>query len=285
MSQFCTRCGKPLQPGVRFCPACGGAVVTPATSSQNPSATAATEFTPVTAVPAQQVASSGTQATSGSNDSWATVTAPDVPAPAQPSAFSPVDVPATPEPAGDPPHSQGWAQVAPPDLPPPNGTSSTAAPSQQGSGQQGSFAPVAFAAAPPTSTPSQQWSQPAPSSTPNQQWSQSSPNGFPPATPLNAAAQPPRRSILPKLIGIALVLILLVGAAVVGGVVYVGYKVRQKARAVSQSFSRLANDKSLNLPKGTSPDAKVALQSLMNALNATGPQARTASPCSPRAIR
>jgi outer membrane protein OmpA-like peptidoglycan-associated protein len=76
--------------------------------------------------------------------------------------------------------------------------------------------------------------------------------------------------VLPKLIGIALVLILLVGVAIVGGVVYVGYKVRQKAQAVRQSFSHLANDKSLNLAKGGSPDAKGALQGLLNALSGKG---------------
>jgi outer membrane protein OmpA-like peptidoglycan-associated protein len=70
--------------------------------------------------------------------------------------------------------------------------------------------------------------------------------------------------VLPKLLGIALVLILLVGAAVVGGVVYVGYKVRQKARAVTQNFSRLAHDKGLN---GNSPDAKATLQGLLGALS------------------
>jgi outer membrane protein OmpA-like peptidoglycan-associated protein len=73
--------------------------------------------------------------------------------------------------------------------------------------------------------------------------------------------------VLPKLIGIALVFVLLVGVAVVGGVVYVGYKLRQKTRAVTQSFSRLADDKSLDLPKGGSPDAKGALQSLLSALS------------------
>lgn len=279
MSQFCTRCGKPLQPGVRFCPACGGAVVTPATSSQSPPVTPAAQFTPVTAAtPAQQA---GSSFRAGSNDSWTTVAAPEIPEPAQPAAFAPVDVPAESQPAGDAPPSQGWAQVTPPAAPASNGNSNAPAPSEQGS-----FTPVSFSA--PTSTPSQQWSQPAPSSipnqqwsqpatasTPNQQWSQSPPTGYPPSTPLNAAGQPPRgRSILPKLIGIALVLILLVGAAVVGGVVYVGYKVRQKARAVSQSFSRLANDKSLNLPKGGQPDAKGALEGLLNALKAgSGPRA------------
>lgn len=271
MSQFCTRCGKPLQPGVRFCPFCGGAVAAPATSSESPSTTPAPQFTPVgTATTTQQIASSS------SNDNWTTVAAPETPEPAPSSAFAPVDVPQASQPASDAASSQGWAQVTPPAAPAPSGSSSPAA-----DNQPASFAPVSFTAAPPasapnqqwsppasSSTPNQQWSQPAPSSTPNQQWSQIPPNGYPPATPVGAAAQPPDgRSILPKLIGIALVLILLVGAAVVGGVVYVGYKVRQKARAVSQSFSRLSTDKGINLPKGDAPDAKGAFEGLLNALN------------------
>jgi outer membrane protein OmpA-like peptidoglycan-associated protein len=65
---------------------------------------------------------------------------------------------------------------------------------------------------------------------------------------------------LPKLIGIALVLILLVGAAVVGGVVYVGYKVRQKARAVRENVSRLAHN-----PDG-SPNGKGGLEGLLATL-------------------
>jgi outer membrane protein OmpA-like peptidoglycan-associated protein len=77
--------------------------------------------------------------------------------------------------------------------------------------------------------------------------------------------------VLPKLIGIALVLILLVGIVVVGGMVYVGYKVQQKARAVSHDLSSLANDKDLkNLTKDAPTDAKGAfakLQGLMGALS------------------
>jgi outer membrane protein OmpA-like peptidoglycan-associated protein len=236
------------------------------------------QFTPVIpAQGAQQAGASGSPSSSGANDSWTTAAVPEIPEPAQPSPFAPVTVPAAPQPAADVSPGKGWAQVTPPAEPATNG-SSIVAPSQRGSEQQGSaqqgseqqggFAPVSFAAAPPTSTPNQQWSQSPPPSTPNQQWSQSPPNGFPPSTPPIAAGQPPRRSILPKLIGIALVLILLVGAAVVGGVVYVGYKLRQRARAVSQSLSRLANDESLS--KGGPPDAKGAWQSLMNALNARG---------------
>jgi outer membrane protein OmpA-like peptidoglycan-associated protein len=281
MSQFCTRCGKPLQPAVRFCTSCGGAVAAPATPPQNPStATApatpsqqAAQFTPVTAsTPGGQTSSSPPAAT------WATVAAPEVPQATASPQFAPVDIPAASQPTSDASPNQTWAQTTPkPDVPASNGTPGTATPAQQKS-----FAPVSYAAAPPPSAPGQQWSQPAPStsasdqqwsqtppaSAPNQQWSQIPPNGLPPSTPLSAAGQPPRRpSVLPKLIGIALVLILLVGAVVVGGVVYVGYKVRQKTRGMTQSFSRLANDKSLSLTKDGSPDAKGALQGLLNALN------------------
>lgn len=115
-------------------------------------------------------------------------------------------------------------------------------------GQRGSFSPASFTAAPPSSSANQPWAQ---------------------SPPLGAAGQPPlRRSLLPKLIGIALVLTLLVGAAVVGGVVYVGYKVRQKARAMTESFPRLAIDKSVNPAKDGSPDAKDTLQGLLSALSA-----------------
>lgn len=78
--------------------------------------------------------------------------------------------------------------------------------------------------------------------------------------------------MLGKLIGIALVLILFVGVAVVGGLVYVGYKVKQKAHAVSQNLSKLSTDQDLSGLKkgmdgltkdaGTSPDLKGALDSL-----------------------
>ncbi|HEX6495790.1 MAG TPA: OmpA family protein [Acidobacteriaceae bacterium] len=203
--------------------------------------------------------------------------------PVQPSAFAPVDVSTASPAASEASSTQGWAQVTPPEPRVSNGNFGAPTSGQQELNQQASFAPVPIAAAPPTTMPSQQWSQPATSSTPNQQWSQPAspapaqqwaqtpPNGYPPSMPLNAAGQPPRRgSILPKLIGIVLVFILLVGAVVVGGVVYVGYKVRQKARAVSQNFSRLANDKGLNLPKGGPPDAKGALAGLLNALGGKG---------------
>jgi hypothetical protein len=69
--------------------------------------------------------------------------------------------------------------------------------------------------------------------------------------------------VLPKLIGIALVLILLVGVVVVGGVVYVGYKVQQKARAVTHDLSDLANENDLkDLTKDAPTDAKGAFEKL-----------------------
>jgi len=216
-------------------------------------------------------------ASSAADDKWTTVAAPAASEISPSSQFAPVDVPAAPP---QPSPSQGWANVAPADVPAANGTTSSST-----SAQQASFSPVSFAAAPPTSNPNQQWSQTTPptsipnqqwsqptppASTPNQQWSQTPTNAIPPSAPVSSASQPPRRSVLPKLIGIALVLILLVGVAIVGGAVYVGYEVRQNAQAVRQSFSHLANDKSLNLAKGGSPDAKGALQGLLNALSGKG---------------
>ena len=75
--------------------------------------------------------------------------------------------------------------------------------------------------------------------------------------------------MLPKLIGIALVLILLVGVVVVGGVVYVGYKVQQKARAVTHDLSGLANDNGLkDLTKDAPTDAKGAFEKLKGLMGA-----------------
>jgi outer membrane protein OmpA-like peptidoglycan-associated protein len=95
---------------------------------------------------------------------------------------------------------------------------------------------------------------------------------FPATASIGASAPPQRRSsLLPKLIGIALMLVLLVGVAVVGGLVYVSYKVKQKAHAVSQNLSKLSADKELNelskgvdglTKSGSSPDIKGALQGL-----------------------
>ena len=126
------------------------------------------------------------------------------------------------------------------------------------SGQQQSLSPVSFAPAPPLQSA-------------NQQWAQGPPNGYPPSTPTGVAGQPPgRRSRLPKLIGVALVLILLAGAAVVGGVVYVGNKVREKARAVPQSIPRGATDKGMKTEKEGPPDVNEALQDMLSAISASG---------------
>ena len=54
----------------------------------------------------------------------------------------------------------------------------------------------------------------------------------------------------------------------IGGVIYVGYKVRQKTRAVTENLSHLAGDKALSdLTKGGTPDAKGALEGLFGALS------------------
>jgi outer membrane protein OmpA-like peptidoglycan-associated protein/uncharacterized OB-fold protein len=82
-----------------------------------------------------------------------------------------------------------------------------------------------------------------------------------------AGQLPGRRSRLPKLIGIALVLILLVGAVVVGGVVYVGNKVREKVRAVAQSIPRHPNDKRLDSAKEEPEDVNKAFQGMLSALS------------------
>ena len=88
-----------------------------------------------------------------------------------------------------------------------------------------------------------------------------------------AVAAPPSRSVLPKLIGGALVLIFLIGVAVVGGVVYVGYKVRQMTRAITQSLSQLAKENGLDTSKGDSPSASAAISGLLDALKRGGASA------------
>lgn len=243
MAQFCTRCGKPLQAGVRFCPSCGGAVTVPAMESSAPSSTS----TPAEAslAPIGDPRISQEAAPSVAASAWTTVAAPavpDIPQAAAPAQFAPVEPPAYPqEDSASAGEKQGWTAVAP------------AHASDATTGQPGSFAPVSFSNGPSTSGSSTQWSQPAAPASPS----------------MSASAAPPkRRSVWPKLIGAALVLILLVGAAVVGGVVYVGYKVRQKTRAMRENLSHLAGDKDLSkLAKGGPPDAKDALQGLFSALS------------------
>jgi outer membrane protein OmpA-like peptidoglycan-associated protein len=224
-------------------------------------ATPTAQFTPVSGAPPREPIVS-----SASEDQWTTVAAPVAPEISQStSQFAPVDIPEAQRPASAPSPGQGWGTVAPINVPAANEAADAAAPGQSTPGQQGSFSPVSFSTAPSAPTPKQGWSQPTTPPATSQQWSQPAPSSLPPPMPPGVSGQPlQRRSVLPKLIGIALVLILLVGAAVVGGVVYVGYKVRQKARAVTQNFSRLAHDQGL---KGGSPDAKGALQGLLGALS------------------
>jgi outer membrane protein OmpA-like peptidoglycan-associated protein len=269
MSQFCTRCGKPLSAGVRFCPSCGGAVAGPVTQPPDLSATPATPSQPTapfTSVPSPVSREPIVAPTP--EDKWTTVAAPAAPEISQPpSQFAPVEIPEAQQPASDPSPGQGWSTVAPVDVPASDVTTDAATPAQHTPGQhtpgqQGSFSPVSFSTAPSASAPNQGWSQPAPSPVANQQWSPPASSPLPPSVPAGASGQPPqRRSVLPKLIGIALVLILLVGAAVVGGVVYVGYKVRQKARAVSENVSRITHN-----PDG-SPNGKGGLEGLLGALS------------------
>jgi outer membrane protein OmpA-like peptidoglycan-associated protein len=163
---------------------------------------------------------------------WTSVAAPEEQQPAASTEFAPVAVTAPPPQAANSSQSQGWNTVAP------------ASTSQPG------YTQVPLSNGAPTASSNPQWSQPAASA------------------PFNTAP-PRRRSIWPKLIGAALVLILLIGAAVIGGVIYVGYKVRQKTRAVREDLAHMASDKSLSdLTKGGAPDAKGALQGLFGALTA-----------------
>jgi outer membrane protein OmpA-like peptidoglycan-associated protein len=83
---------------------------------------------------------------------------------------------------------------------------------------------------------------------------------------------------LPKLLGIALVFILLMGAVVVGGVVYVGNKVREKARTVAQTTPQHANGKRVNPAEEGPQDVSGALQGLLNALSANGAAGATVRP-------
>lgn len=282
MAQFCTHCGKPLSSGIRFCPACGSAVANPTTPppgqpiSSTPSQ--APHFAPVTPSVASDSIPPSVPAYSVS-DKWTDIAAPLAPETVPPSSqFAPVDVSTAPPPSIPTP-TQGWADVAPVNVPASNGSdnsatagqqaaaSFSAAPTPSASSQRWSQTPPPQTA-PPASSASQQWSQTTPpASNAGQQWTQTPNASFPAPAPVSGVGQPRQRSILPKLIGIALVLILLVGVVVVGGVVYVGYKVRQKTRGVTQDLSRLANENGLDLTKGGSPDAKGVLQSLLGALS------------------
>ena len=106
-----------------------------------------------------------------------------------------------------------------------------------------------------------------------------SPAPAPPATPASADGQPPpRRSVLPTFIIVALVFILLAGVGIVGGVFYVGNKVREKARAVAQSIPRQANDKRVNPAKEGPSDVNDALKGLLSALGASDAATDNARP-------
>ena len=81
----------------------------------------------------------------------------------------------------------------------------------------------------------------------------------------DVTGQPPgRRFLSPKLIGTALVLILF------AGVIYVGNKVREKARAVAQSTPRHADVKRPNPAKEEPSDVSEAFQGMLSALSASG---------------
>ncbi len=239
MAHFCTRCGKPLQAGVRFCPSCGRPVTASAADSSGPSvasAPAATPFAPIgSGAESQQAASSVAET------AWTGVSAtasPDIPQIAKPAQFAPVEAPEYPQQANVSSQGQARAWTAVASVDAPAASESAATPRQPGS-----FTPVPVSNRPPISSSSSQWSQSA------------------------AASAPRRRSVWPKVIGAALVLILLVGAAVVGGVVYVGYKVRQKTRTVTENLSHLADDKGAgSLTKNDSQSAKSGLLGLFNAL-------------------
>lgn len=238
MAQFCTRCGKPLQLGAHFCPSCGNAVAVAPPSAQSPASSASApsqqaEFMPVAeaAAPSQAAAVEG---------AWATVTAPaapDVPQAAAPSQFSTVDVPASSQQASPSPQNQGWSTAAP------------------ASATQPGYTPVSAGNGPSASTSNSQWAQPAGGTF-----------GTPPS--VSVPVPPRRRSVWPKVLGAALILILLVGAALIGGVVYVGYKLQQKTRAVTQNLSHLAGDKDISdLAKGGVPAAKGAMERLFSAIS------------------
>lgn len=280
MAQFCTRCGKGIQAGVRFCPSCGNpasadptptsAQPTPATSTPPPPEA---HFSEVIAFTSQESAS--TRVADGKWETLAVDSVPAQPVPAGTSQFAPVDTPPAssisgpqtsgfvPVPAPPPQNpntgessSPGWSNVAAAAIPAAAAEARTSPP-----GQQGGLTPVSVGVSTATSAPGNQWSQ-------------SPPVAYPSAVAGGVAvAAPPSRSILPKLIGGALVLISLIGVVVVGGVVYVGYKVRQKTRAMTQSLSELAKENGLDTSKGDSPSASAAISGLLDALKRGGANA------------
>lgn len=155
--------------------------------------------------------------------------------------------------------SCGGAVASPPPQNP--SVAPTSAESAQSAAQ---FTPVSDA------VPAGQSSASAPPPSGNNQWAQGPPNGDPPSTPTRTPGQPPaRRSLLPMLIGIALVSILLVSAVIVG-VFHAGNKVREKAPAVAQSIPPNANDKRVDPAKEGPSDINEALQGVLSALGASG---------------
>ena len=119
MAQFCTRCGKGIQPGVRFCPSCGNpasadsttprAQPTPAASTPPPSPEA--HFSDVIAFTSQEFAS--TPVADGKWETLAVASVPAQPVPAGTSQFTPVDTP--PASSISDPQTSGFVPVpAPP---------------------------------------------------------------------------------------------------------------------------------------------------------------------------
>src|SRR4051794_6524977 len=168
MAQFCTRCGKPLSPDVRFCSACGGAVAnatapTPTQPVSSMPSQQAAQFTPVTASEKRDpVTFSASPESASIADKWTAAAAPPASeaSPSAPSSqFAPVDISAAPAPASTPVSSPGWEDVA----------AVSGAGNATVSGQQAAFSPAPSSSTPPD----QQWSQTPPAaSTASQQWSQ-----------------------------------------------------------------------------------------------------------------
>lgn len=271
MAQFCTRCGKGIQAGMRFCPSCGNPVAAdPIPTPTQPAASAPTppppeaHFSDVVGFGSQE--SADTPHANGKWETLAVASPPPEEVPVAAASFTPVEtLPASPTsaqqaggfaPVPVPPSQNvsagvssdaGWANVASAAVPP---AASTTPPAQPAG-----FTPVSVGSSQGTSAPGSQWSQ------------------SPPAAYPSAAAAPPRRSILPKLIGAVLVILLLVGALVVGGAVYVGYKVTQKTRAMSQRVAQLAKEKGLPNGRSGAPDATAAISGLLDALKHGGASA------------
>jgi outer membrane protein OmpA-like peptidoglycan-associated protein len=159
--------------------------------------------------------------------------------------------------------------------------------------QEARFCPVCGNAV-PQDTAEAVVSTPAPTTTPP--WTSIPPTPEPPASPVPpapmpanysavnlppAAAQPQRRSPLFKLLAIALVLILVAGLTILAGILYIGYRVGQKATHAVKTLSQATTG-----PSGT---MRNPLQGLM-AGRAPGDDIPTLSasdpvtPCPPAAF-